>query len=77
MRRFGLRARPRAGAMWRITKMSFDVTYCLADCANRKCELHKSHSYDCIAWKEYASYADRSKNCQGYKTGESSKRRLK
>ena len=48
-------------------KMGFDVTYCTANCANRSCALHKSHSYACIAWKGYASYADRSKNCHGYK----------
>ena len=47
--------------------MSFDVTYCTAKCRNKNCELHKCHAIECILWKGYASYADRSKGCPGYK----------
>lgn len=47
--------------------MSFDVTYCTADCTNKKCQLHKCHAIGCILWKGYASYADRSKGCVDYR----------
>ena len=47
--------------------MSFDVTYCTANCSNEKCELHKCHATECVVWKDYASYADRSKGCLDYK----------
>lgn len=47
--------------------MSFDVTYCTADCRNKECELHKYHAIESVLWKGYASYADRSKGCDDYK----------
>lgn len=47
--------------------MSYDVTYCTARCGNLKCELHYSKSQEAVRWRGFASYADRSKGCSGYR----------
>ena len=47
--------------------MSFDVTYCNAACGNVKCIFHKSKARECIEFKGFASFADRSKDCINFR----------
>ena len=47
--------------------MSFDVTFCIAECANIECELHKSNIRKAAIYKGFVSVADRHDGCRRYR----------